>query len=66
MELDEYAQLLSDCLKLLPPDMVIHRLTGDGAKKRLIAPAWSGDKKRVLNRIRSVLERENTVQGSGI
>ena len=66
MTLDEYAYLLSDCLKLLPRNMVIHRLTGDGAKKRLIAPLWSGDKKKVLNRVRSVLETENTIQGSGI
>lgn len=66
MTLDEYAYLLSDCLKLLPREMVIHRLTGDGAKKRLIAPLWSGDKKKVLNRVRSVLEAENTVQGSDI
>jgi len=65
MTLDEYAYLLSDCLKLLPANIVIHRLTGDGAKKRLIAPLWSGDKKKVLNRVRSVLEAENTVQGSG-
>lgn len=66
MELEEYARLLSDSLKLLPRDMVIHRLTGDGAKKRLLAPLWSADKKRVLNRVRSLLEEENTVQGSAI
>lgn len=66
MELDEYAALLADCLRLLPRDMVIHRLTGDGAKKRLIAPLWSADKKRVLNRVRALLDTENVVQGSGI
>jgi len=44
--------------------MVIHRLTGDGAKKNLVAPLWSGDKKRVLNTIRSAFERDRLVQGS--
>lgn len=64
MELEEYAQLLSECLPLLPPEMVIHRLTGDGAKKRLIAPLWSADKKRVLNRVRAILDAGNIIQGS--
>ena len=51
LEMDIYIDILMDCLKTLPPDMVIHRLTGDGAKKDLIAPMWSADKKRVLNEI---------------
>ena len=49
LELDEYCDLIVDCLRCLPEHVVIHRLTGDGAKKDLIAPLWSGDKKRVLN-----------------
>lgn len=49
LELDEYCALVGKCLQVLPPEVVIHRLTGDGAKKDLIAPLWSGDKKRVLN-----------------
>ncbi|MBQ1371550.1 MAG: TIGR01212 family radical SAM protein [Oscillospiraceae bacterium] len=49
MALEDYARLLGRCLALLPPDMVIHRLTGDGAKKDLLAPLWSCDKKHVLN-----------------
>ena len=49
MELEEYCDLITDCLRALPPQVVIHRLTGDGAKKDLIAPLWTGDKKRVLN-----------------
>lgn len=49
MELEEYCDLITDCLRVLPPQVVIHRLTGDGAKKDLIAPLWTGDKKRVLN-----------------
>lgn len=49
--LDEYIRLLKKCVALLPPSMVVHRLTGDGDKKRLIAPMWSADKKRVLGEI---------------
>ena len=47
--LDSYADLIVDCLKLLPPQTVVHRLTGDGPKRLLIEPQWSADKKRVLN-----------------
>ncbi len=53
--LEEYASLLVDCLRLLPPKTVIHRLTGDGPKSLLIAPLWTGDKKRVLNTLRRVI-----------
>lgn len=49
LELEEYAQWLDACLVVLPEHMVLHRMTGDGAKRDLIAPLWSGDKKRVLN-----------------
>lgn len=49
MEMDEYVNLICDCLRILPNDMVIHRMTGDAPKKDLIAPKWSADKKRVLN-----------------
>ena len=48
----------------LRPDIVIHRLTGDGAKRDLIAPLWSADKKRVLNAIRAAFARDDLVQGS--
>lgn len=51
LTLEEYIALLKKCVKLLPPQMVVHRLTGDGDKKRLIAPLWSADKKRVLGEI---------------
>ncbi len=50
---DEYIDILKACVKIIPDDVVIHRLTGDGDKKILTAPLWSGDKKHVLNRIRS-------------
>ena len=52
MDLEEYCALIRDCLEILPDDIVIHRLTGDGPKKLLIAPKWSADKKRVLNTMR--------------
>jgi len=48
LELNEYIELLTKCVALLPSRMVVHRLTGDGDKKRLIAPKWSADKKRVM------------------
>ena len=48
LELPEYTEILDACLGVLPAETVVHRLTGDGAKKDLIAPLWSGDKKRVL------------------
>ena len=48
MTLPEYAAVLKSCIDLLPPHIVVHRITGDGAKKDLIAPLWSADKKAVL------------------
>ena len=51
LTLDEYTDLLCDCLEHIPKNVVIHRLTGDGDKKILVAPIWSADKKRVLNAI---------------
>ena len=49
LELEEYARWLKLCIAQLPPSVVVHRITGDGAKRDLIAPLWSADKKRVLN-----------------
>ena len=49
LELEEYAHWLRTCLAEVPQNTVVHRITGDGAKKDLIAPLWSADKKRVLN-----------------
>lgn len=51
MTLDEYIDVLKRLVPLIPDNVIIHRLTGDGPKKSLIAPLWSGDKKTVLNRI---------------
>lgn len=55
LEFDEYVNFIVKCVKIIPKDIVIHRLTGDGAKKDLIAPLWSADKKRVLNAINKAL-----------
>lgn len=55
MEMEEYVNLIAKCIALLPPDMVIHRMTGDGDKAKLIAPKWSADKKRVLNALKKAI-----------
>ena len=54
--LEEYGEVLKACISCLPEHIVVHRITGDGAKKDLIAPLWSADKKRVLNYLYKVLE----------
>ena len=56
MTMDDYISLIKDCVDILPDDIVIHRLTGDGPKRILIAPEWTKDKKRVLNALNKVLE----------
>ena len=55
LEFDEYVEPIAKCVAIIPKNIVIHRLTGDGAKKDLIAPLWSADKKRVLNAINKAL-----------
>lgn len=59
LELEEYVQLVADCIALLPKDMVIHRMTGDGDKRTLVAPMWSADKKKVLNRLNQVIRERD-------
>lgn len=66
LTLEHYISLLERCLQVLPPEVVIHRLTGDGARRDLIAPLWSADKKRVLNAIHTAFIRDNLVQGSSL
>ena len=51
LSLEEYTDIIAECVKIIPENVVIYRLTGDGAKKDLIAPLWSADKKKVLNTI---------------
>ena len=55
LTLEEYTELVKDALSLLPESIVIHRMTGDGDKKLLIAPEWSANKKLVLNRLQHML-----------
>lgn len=57
LTLEEYTQIIKKCVKIIPKDVVIHRLTGDGAKKDLIAPLWSADKKNVLNTINKAISK---------
>lgn len=57
LDFDEYVNLIKQCVDIIPKNVVIHRLTGDGAKKDLIAPMWSADKKRVLNAINKSLSK---------
>ena len=64
LTLPQYVELLECCLESIPPEMVVHRLTGDGAKRDLIAPLWSADKKHVLNTINQALDRDHVIQGS--
>ena len=54
-ELEEYLDMLKECVDHIPKEMVVHRLTGDGPKKLLVAPLWSADKKKVINAVRKKL-----------
>ncbi|MBQ8860152.1 MAG: TIGR01212 family radical SAM protein [Ruminococcus sp.] len=63
LSLEEYADILCECICVLPENVVVHRLTGDGDKNTLIAPLWTKDKKRVLNYINhriATFEKNNT------
>ena len=63
LELPEYLELIGDCLKILPQETVIHRISGDGPKSILIAPEWSGNKRLVLNSIAKYLKEHHIFQG---
>lgn len=56
LTLEQYTEIIKECIQIIPENVVIHRLTGDGAKKDLIAPLWSADKKTVLNTINQALK----------
>lgn len=56
LSLEDYAKILKKCIDVLPPETVVHRITGDGAKKDLIAPSWSADKKKTLNFLKEYLK----------
>ena len=64
LTLEKYTDVVCNCVELIPRHMVIHRLTGDGAKRLLIAPKWSGNKKLVLNTINKAMRDRNIIQGS--
>ena len=63
LSLEAYTDVLIEAIRRLPPDVVIHRFTGDGAKRDLVAPLWTADKKRVLNYIRKEFDRQQLRQG---
>ena len=58
LTLEEYAQTLKQCIAVLPYNILVHRITGDGAKRDLIAPLWSSDKKMVLNYLNKYLKED--------
>lgn len=64
LSLEEYTDIICRCVQIIPENIVIHRITGDGDKKILIAPQWSGNKKLVLNTINKALRDRNIKQGS--
>ena len=66
MEKDDYINVVADALEIIPPDITIHRLTGDAPRDLLIAPLWSRDKKSVLNGINMELKKRGTMQGSRV
>lgn len=63
MELEEYLDLILTCVARLPQSVVIHRLSGDGAKALLIGPVWSANKKLVLNRMMQKFRENGIFQG---
>ena len=63
MEMYDYFYLLGKAVEIIPEHIVLHRITGDGAKKNLIAPMWTGNKRFVLNELNKYLCENNIVQG---
>lgn len=63
LSLNEYMDILFDCIERIPRNIVIHRITGDAPKKYLVEPLWSGDKKMVLNAINKEMEKRDIMQG---
>ena len=66
LTLEAYTDILLACLRSIPPSMTVHRITGDGDKKTLLAPLWSADKKRTLQYIYDKAEETHLVQGEDI
>lgn len=63
LSMEEYLDITGKCISNLRPDIVIHRLTGDGPKSLLLAPMWSANKRHVLNQMQAYLKQENIWQG---
>lgn len=63
LSLEDYVQIVCDQLELLPPEVIIQRITGDGDKEKLIGPLWSLKKFVVMNQIDKELARRNSFQG---
>ena len=63
LSLNEYMDILFECIERIPKNIVIHRITGDAPKKYLVEPLWSGDKKKVLNTINKEMEKRDIIQG---
>jgi radical SAM protein (TIGR01212 family) len=63
LTIDEYVDIVCDFLEILPPDVTIHRIAGNGLKEILVAPKWLSDKFKILNRIDQKLEERNSRQG---
>ena len=61
LTLERYCEILRQCITVLPENVVVHRITGDGAKKNLVAPAWSADKKTVLNYLKNNLFQDKSI-----
>lgn len=61
--MEEYIAFLGKCITQLRPDIVIHRLTGDGPKELLIAPRWTGHKRLVLNKMNQYFKEQDLWQG---
>ena len=63
LDLETYTKILKNCIEVISPKMIVHRITGDPPKSELIAPLWSADKKRVLNHINKYFKEQNLIQG---
>ena len=66
LAMEEYGKILGRCISLLPPETVVHRITGDGARRELIAPIWSLDKKKVLNYLNHILRATGQEEKKGL
>lgn len=66
LSFEEYIDIVISCIEVLSPDIILHRVTGDGPKELLIAPLWSLDKKKVLNTLHKEMKSRNSYQGKSM